>query len=399
MDNKTVEPESEQMVWYTRPKLGRKKKKETPDMRFQKETKDYEEAKKLNIWKTERRFADEFTTALEKLGIRYKIDRLTKAGPKSFMVAVLQQLRSPDIYSKLGDENKYLADRMGPLYLRRKVVEFITTSSHSKVQDMKAEFAKRKDKRSWDKFWDDAKKSDVTSTIWFIEATALFLNIDIILVEISDKEASTYFLEHISGNLSDLQKSSDAGPIVLCAKTNFHHQSILVLDGHEKLKKEDFEKYESNLYLSPKEKSETPCPNCRKPFKKLLQHISYPKSKCHGKVSDSFIIELREKSARAHKISKASSKRKIQTFETLKERKDRLSMHSYYMEKNRNKKRALQKQQEEKEEKEKPSKKDELPKKNRKSVAQIIQEALAKRQRDDQETESQDRIQSMTEME
>ena len=335
------------------------------------------------------------------------MDRLTKAGPKSFMVAILQQLRSQDIYSKLTDENKYLADRMGPLYLRRKVVEFITTSSHPRVEDMKAEFAKRKSKRSWENFWDGAKQSNVTSTIWFIQATALFLNMDIILVQISDKEASTYFLEHISGSLGDSEKNPEAGPIVLCEKTNFHHQSILVQDGHEKLKKEDFEIYEENLNISPKEEIETLCPNCGKPYKRLLQHISFPKSKCHGKLSDAFIQELRDKSAKQHKISKAKSKRKIQTFETITERNDRLAMHSFYMEKHRNKKRADQKEKEEKEsvvKKKAEIEERETPKKPRKSTAQIILDALERRRKlerngnEDPGTNSQEIVQSMIEL-
>ena len=167
-------------------------------MRFQKETKEYSDAKQMKVWKTERRFADEYTEALEKLGIKYKIERLTKFGPNPFFVATLQQLKHPEIYARLSEENKQLADRMGPVYFKRKVIEFITSSNHPKVQDMKKEFAKRSSKKSWDKFWDDGRRKGYGITFWYVEATALFLNIEILLVMISDMKDSPYFLESFS---------------------------------------------------------------------------------------------------------------------------------------------------------------------------------------------------------
>ena len=60
------QPPEPVMCWWTKPKLGRKKKKESPEMRLQKETKEYSHAKELKVWKTERRLADENTLALDK---------------------------------------------------------------------------------------------------------------------------------------------------------------------------------------------------------------------------------------------------------------------------------------------------------------------------------------------
>ena len=117
--------------------------------------------------------------------------------------------------------------------------------------------------------------------------------------------------------------------------------------------------------------------------------------------------ELRDKSAKQHKISKAKSKRKIHTFETITERNDRLAMHSFYMEKLRNKKRAAQKEKEEKESviKKKAEKEErETPKKPRKSAAQIILDALERRRKlerngnEDSGSNSQEMVQSMIEL-
>ena len=399
------QPQEPVMCWWTKPKLGRKKKKETPEMRFQKETKEYSEAKNLKVWKTERRFADEYTLALERLGIKYKLDRLTKFGPNSLFVATLQQLRQPEIFEKLSEENKKLANRMGPLLFRKKVIDFITSSDHPKVQDMKTEFGKRKSKISWDKFWDEGRKKGNRTTIWYVEATALFLNIEILLVQISDMTDCPYFLTSFSGLDDSLQsKDLEAGPITLCDKNCFHYQSILVKDGCDKLKKEDFEDYEQNLYLSPRHEAESICPNCGKSFKRLLTHISMPKSPCHGNVSDAFIQELKDKAAKQHKRSKANSKRKIQTHETLNARKNRLAMQSYYMEKLREKKRAAQEKQKKEETIVKPEGEKEVPKKPRRSCADIILDALNKRRKleqdgtKDQGTDSQYMVQSMTEL-
>ena len=402
MDNNTTPVPEEKMCWWTRPKRGRKKKKETPEMRFQKETKEYSDAKQMKVWKTERRFADEYTEALEKLGIKYKIDRLTKYGPNSFFVATLQQLKHPEIYARLSEENKKLADRMGPVYFKRKVIEFITSSNHPKVQDMKKEFAKRSSKKSWDKFWDDGRRKGYGITFWYVEATALFLNIEILLVMISDMKDSPYFLESFSSlDGSQQRKDLEVGPITLCEKNSFHYQSILVQNGCEKLKKEDFEDYEKNLYLELKQEAEYICPNCRNSYKRLLTHISMPKSSCNGKVSEEFLKKLKDRAAEQHKNNKSKSKRRIQTHETHKARIDRLAMHSFYMERHRNKKRTFQKKQRKEEKVEEKQAETEIQKKPRKSVAKIIEDALAKRrtlERDGdeyQDENSQDREQSM----
>ena len=58
---------------------------------------DYEEALRNGSWLTEREYADKILSACRKLGLRMKLDKLTKGDGNCFMISILQQLQSKDI--------------------------------------------------------------------------------------------------------------------------------------------------------------------------------------------------------------------------------------------------------------------------------------------------------------
>ena len=93
-------------------KRKRKKKIETSEDRFERDTMDVEEAAKRGKFKSETKFAREIMDKVHHLGLQLKLDRLTKNSAFSFLTAVLQQLRNPKIYKSLGEAKKKLADKM-----------------------------------------------------------------------------------------------------------------------------------------------------------------------------------------------------------------------------------------------------------------------------------------------
>ena len=82
-------------------KRRRKKRKDTAKDRLLKETKDYERAQDSNLWRTERKFANEVMEGIRNLKLPLRIDKLTKYEPDSFYVAILQQMKRKSIYESL----------------------------------------------------------------------------------------------------------------------------------------------------------------------------------------------------------------------------------------------------------------------------------------------------------
>ena len=129
-------------VW--RQKRKRKRKIETPEERFERDTMDAEEAVKRGKFKSETKFASEIMDNVHHLGLQLKLDRLTKNSAFSFLTAVLQQLRNPEIYQSLDKAKKDLADEMNLQRFRKELKEFLdkTLSNHPKLLELEEAFEK-----------------------------------------------------------------------------------------------------------------------------------------------------------------------------------------------------------------------------------------------------------------
>ena len=311
----------------------------------------YKYAEKKSIWRTERKFCDEFRPTIEHLGLDYKIDKMTKFGNDSFLIAIIQQLRRKDVYNLIGEENQIFVDRLACWILREKVCQFITSSDHPNIKAFREKFEKEGPKTTtWDKHWEDKKNEKCLPNVWFIEATAWFLNIDIMVVTLAD-EKDLELIWEVSGNLDNPEeKAQPFGPLVIGSKCDLYYLSLLLEENGEKLEKGCNEKSLDNLWKIHKktldEKKETKCPNCGLKYQRLLKHLSFP-STCYDKVDENFIVELKSKAKANHKASKAKSRKKIQTHETFKAREDRLAMQSYYMMKKRMKRQEAKNKNEE----------------------------------------------------
>ena len=129
---------------------------------------------------------------------------------------------------------------MDPEALRRKVCEFVKVSDNSQVQMFREKFEKEGPKKTtWEKFWKGQEKRECLPSFWFIKATALLLNIDVMLVRIADDKKVLHYIEDHSGNMEHPEEALSIGPLVLGIKCNMYYVSLLMKEDGEKLKRED----------------------------------------------------------------------------------------------------------------------------------------------------------------
>ena len=227
----------------------RKKRRETATDRFHLETKEYEEAESQNLWKSERKFADEFLQAIRSLELPMKLDRLTRYTPNSYYVAVLQQMKRKKIYDLLSDEHKNLADQMKPALLQARICEsMLTCESNGEEEDhpdlganrLKCEFISdgmSKEWGSWNEYWKkmaDHFPSYYPPNYWEFQATALFLrlNLKVVRIRAAGNFSVHNYLKHnvfITNYLheSQIQKLDITKTLLIGKKTDIHFQSLL----------------------------------------------------------------------------------------------------------------------------------------------------------------------------
>ena len=337
-------------------KKWKKKRRETAKDRFLKETKEYDDAKKLNLWKTERKIADEIMEAVTHFKLPYCLDRLTRYDINSFYTAVLQQMRRKEIYSSLDEENQRIADSMDLHILKRKICALMTKSENEeeiddRIKRLRWSFANQKMLEkwgSWNNYWEKMdiqfSQDGITEFFandWQIKATSIYLNRDIAVVRIRSPNVDdgTIWLgdedapmraEYFSKDLGFLFEVDNSKALIIGLKTNIHYQSLLVSNCHQ------LEDVPSTSH--PKNTSN--CPNCDKSYVQLLKHIS--QTDCKNKVDQNFIQELRDKTKsrnkEQNKVHKANSRKFIQFHESSKERESRLLKKREVMKKLRDKK-------------------------------------------------------------
>ena len=119
-----------------REKRRKKKIIETSKDRFERDTIDLAEASERGNFKSERKFANEIMDTVRSLDLPLRLDRITKNDAYSFIIAILQQLRSQRIYQSLGEEKKKLADEMCVEKFRTDRKSTRLNSSHSQQSRM-----------------------------------------------------------------------------------------------------------------------------------------------------------------------------------------------------------------------------------------------------------------------
>ena len=72
---------------------------------------DYELSKSYNDkWSGERSWADTIMANMRRVGLSFKLDKLTRGNGSCLLIAVLQQLKRRELYSKLTEQVKQMVD-------------------------------------------------------------------------------------------------------------------------------------------------------------------------------------------------------------------------------------------------------------------------------------------------
>ena len=311
-----------------------KRVKDPPDLRIQ-QIMDYSEAVKNDTWSGERMAADAILKHCRNLNLPLKLDKLTLGVGNCFMVAVLQQLKTPDVYNSVSDELKQLADELNQMKLRSLVVEFIRQEvDHPKVIQMRETFAPDlqvlNGPNSWEEYWEMMLLDCNWASGEFVQATAWYLDCDIWIMGTSCTRQLPFI--KVSGNMSDGESlPTNVHPLLIGQTTGTHFQSLLfdwdmINNGNIEKQHTTMRQYFKGKLESSAELDEPPCkiqkidktisnpcdnkcPNCGKVFQQLLRHIN--QSKCRAFLDQKFIQEVENMSKEKTKLK---NKMKIAAF-------------------------------------------------------------------------------------
>lgn len=405
------------------------------------ETMDYRKAEQLNVWEIERKLADDILESLRRNEVddMFMLDQLTRGKGNCFMVAMMQQLRREEVYERSRPDIKEVAASMNHRIFRVRVYDWVKKHlNHPKINSMREMYeldqAIRRDlgeeTRSWNDYWNNMLKDGIWADQCFVQASALFLNMDIWIMDTTCTKKKPYF--PVEGNLEDSEFTTDVLYLGLAHES--HYQSLLLNDQEdmdvveeeekdeeeeEKNEDEDEEKYENEEKTEEDEKNEeedieqeeskdeeewndeeleygdekkgknkdeviesNKCPICEKKLKNVLLHIRKSKN-CKSKISKAKLDKLE---ARSKGIRKAKTKKNFEKFK--KEKIKKIGNEGVLKSQNASKAKSRKKLQNDKELKDKSRKKlgndNEIKAKSRKKMRDENYEELQERENEHQ---------------
>ena len=301
----------------------------------------------------------------KRLGLDFKLDKLTKGEGSCFPISVVQQLNREEVYERITREDlRHLARTMDHHMLRLNVKDFICRLNwnHEKVLELKEIFnidqaAKAEvgeQSETWEVYWQKMLKHTEWADGYFIRATAWYLQMVIQIMDTKCKEDEPFY--RIDGDFDDcctdilyigyvsevhyqsllLDDYSDedtdieeSGRVVDDDVKNGQNISLeedssvdrLVTDGAviddessdlPSLEYQEEEKNDVSDSTSSKQEDNERCPSCRKNFKHVLKHIKKSK-KCKVKDADIRRLEERSKMIRKEKVKhwKSDSRKRL----------------------------------------------------------------------------------------
>ena len=99
-------------------------------------------------------------------------------------------------------------------------------------QDIKRDLGE--ETKTWDDYWNHMLKDGIWADQWFVQATALFLNMDIWIMDTTCTKEKPYF--SVEGNLEDGEYTTDVLYLGLAHES--HYQSLLINDKEEEKEKD-----------------------------------------------------------------------------------------------------------------------------------------------------------------
>ena len=131
---------------------------------------------------------------VNKLDLPLITDRITEGKGNCFPIAILDQCKRPEVLSKLPASTKKIALKNkndGQMQLRLAVKKFIENSAHQNTIQFQRNYEDNVAKinnESWDQYWYRMTQDKVWADYIFVQATAWFLNHDIMIITTSNTE-------------------------------------------------------------------------------------------------------------------------------------------------------------------------------------------------------------------
>ena len=169
---------------------------------------------------------------VHRLQLPFKLDELTEGLGNCFPMAIIQQLRRPEILNQLRPATRRLVRyETGHTQLRQNVYEFIMKSKSPRVAALRLQYEETDgliNGENWKQYWTRMITDKTWVEYWFVQATAWYLQLDIWIIATSNTETSPYI--EVNGNLADGEKPSGGPIITLGTKSNCHYQSLLPIE-------------------------------------------------------------------------------------------------------------------------------------------------------------------------
>ena len=177
------------------------------------------------------RIAHEIMKAARRLQLPLKLDEITEGRGNCFPLSVLAQCRRQEIFQDLTIPIQSLIQQGNPSLLRREIYKFMTNSRHQTIQEYKRRYQEilaTLDSKTWIEYWNVMLRNYEWVDSIFIQSTAWFLGLDIIIITTTSTEDHPYIT--ISGNLVGEHIPCQGIPLTIGSKSNVHYQSLLPLE-------------------------------------------------------------------------------------------------------------------------------------------------------------------------
>ena len=224
-------------------------------------------------WETSRASAKKISEVIQKLDIMFTLDNLTVADGNCFSFAILQQLSRSDVFPSLDENLKEIVKRMDVLSFKQKVYEFAMNSPEVLAKQELIAI----DMNDWSSYWKKMLRNGEMADTTFVQCTAWYLNLDLVIVSDTCNEENKFFKIHgyfDEDNMERLQLN--LGHI-----TNTHYQSIFA---------------KKVGYAESLQKLPTKCPACSIEVNQLMKHLR--NQRCKGSLGEAKISELRKIAAK-----------------------------------------------------------------------------------------------------
>ena len=288
---------------------------------------DYSSAVAASSWKIERNLADKIMKHVNTHKLDLKLDKLTRGKGNCFMIAVLQQLNQDHVYRVASPQVQGLADAFCHKKFRKAIRNYVLNSEDTRIADMKENYNVARiaglQRDSWDRYWHSMTKDGTWADIFFIQATAAFLDMDLMIVDTACNEENPFY------TIKAQEDSVSITTLTIGLVTDVHYQSLISTSPVQELVPSDHDSsvnelpaaHDSPVHVSsavpvPLEQELVPdtisndsCPVCGKKLKNVLLHVQKSKI-CKERISDSVFNALQSKSLSIKKMKQKNARTK-----------------------------------------------------------------------------------------